>query len=294
MKQKTYNQTFKLRCVKTLEGGWYSLSYLSKIREVPKSTLSSWFEAYKRRGATFVEPQKRGPKEKEINQSFQDLVVKIWKQYKMGSQRIKLLLDEEGFGVSERQIQKVLKKNSLQLNKRTRPEQIKFVRYERSSKDELWHTDWSQCPFTGKQIIAFLDDYSRFLIHAEYFENATTENTILAFQNAIAKSGKPKEILTDNGTHFTNTQNRGDPKHNFTRFCNQNSIKHILGRVNHPQTNGKVERWFGTYKLEFDERFNTLDEFIAFYNEKRIHQGIYYKVPAERYLQNFKRSSIMS
>ncbi|PIN87870.1 hypothetical protein COV12_01570 [Candidatus Woesearchaeota archaeon CG10_big_fil_rev_8_21_14_0_10_32_24] len=56
-------------------------------------------------------------------------------------------------------------------------------------------------------------------------------------------------------------------------------IKHILGRVHHPQTNGKIERWFGTYKTEYDERFNCLDEFVKFYNEIRIHQGINYTKP---------------
>ena len=261
---------------------------------MPKATLSDWCKSYDKYGTEFVIPKKRGPKEKNISVKFQELVKNTWKEYKMGSQKIKFLLDSEGFGVSERQIQKILNKNNLKLSKRKRPSQIKFVKYERSIKDDLWHTDWSKCPFSDKQIIAFIDDHSRYIIHAEIFENATTENTLLAFQNAILKSGKPNQILTDNGSQFTNTHNRGDPNHNFTNFCIQNNIKHILGRIHHPQTNGKNERWFGTYKKEYDERFNNLDCFIKFYNEKRIHQGINYQVPAERYISGFKRSSIMT
>jgi putative transposase len=144
----------------------------------------------------------------------------------------------------------------------------------------LWHTDWTTCPFTNKQMIAFIDDHSRFIVHAEYFEHATTENTILAFANAIAKYGVPEAILTDNGVQFTPARTEKGP---FTRWCEDRGIKHILGRVHHPQTNGKIERWFGTYKLEYDERFNFLDEFVKFYNEERIHQGINYKKPKERY-----------
>jgi len=49
-------------------------------------------------------------------------------------------------------------------------------------------------------------------------------------------------------------------------FCEEQGIKHILGRVHHPQTYGKIERWFGTYKQEFDERFSSLNEFIDYYN----------------------------
>ncbi|MBU1111272.1 MAG: DDE-type integrase/transposase/recombinase, partial [Nanoarchaeota archaeon] len=90
----------------------------------------------------------------------------------------------------------------------------------------------------------------------------------------------PGAILTDNGTQFTPARGEIGP---FTRWCEEKGIKHILGRVHHPQTNGKIERWFGTYKIEFDERFNCLDEFVNFYNEVRIHQGINYTKPLDRY-----------
>ena len=166
------------------------------------------------------------------------------------------------------------------MNKRKRPSQIKFVKYEWPKPNMLWHTDWTTCPFTGMQLIAFIDDHSRYLVHAEYFTNATTENTLLAFQNATNKCGIPGAILTDNGSQFTPA--RAEKGH-FTRWCEEKGIKHILGRVHHPQTNGKIERWFGTYKQEFDERFSNMDEYLIFYNEKRIHQGINYQKPIERY-----------
>jgi len=69
----------------------------------------------------------------------------------------------------------------------------------------------------------------------------------------------------------------------FEEFCNGNEIKHILGRVHHPQTNGKIERWFGTYKQEFKEGEDTLDTFVKYYNEERLHQGINYTTPIQRY-----------
>lgn len=294
MKKRKYIGNFKLNCVKSILNSSYSLNYISKTRNVPKSTLHKWICKYQIYGTEFVVPKKRGPREKELNPYFISLVIKLWREHKYGSQKLLFLLKESGFGVSERQIQKILNKYNLRMNKRKRPSQISFVRYERDFKDELWHTDWSKCPFTGKNLIIFIDDYSRYVIHAEIFEFATLDNTLLAFRNAISKAGKPKEILSDNGVQFTNTRNRGDKTHRFYKFCKANNIKHILGRIHHPQTNGKCERWFGTYKLEFDERFNYLDEFVLFYNEKRIHQGLNYQVPAERYLEDFKRSPIMS
>jgi len=135
----------------------------------------------------------------------------------------------------------------------------------------LWHTDWTLCPFTGSYLIAFIDDHSRFIVHAEYFNNASTENTIIAFALAIKKYGIPDAILTDNGSQF-------HIHGMFEEFCKSKNIHHILGRVHHPQTNGKIERLFGTYKLKFKEGQDTLDSFVKFYNEERLHQGINYSL----------------
>jgi len=191
-----------------------------------------------------------------------------------------LRLRSMGFSVSERKIQEVFNQKGFRTNKRDRPSQIKFVKYERQKPDQLWHTDWAVCPFTKQHIIAFIDDCSRVLIHAEYFAQSTAENSVIAFRNAIAKHGKPEAVLTDNGIQFTPA--RGE-KGTFTLFCEEQGIKHILGRVHHPQTNGKIERWFGTYKQEYDERFSCLNDFIRYYNEDRLHQGIGYLTPLEKY-----------
>lgn len=228
----------------------------------------------------------RGSKPLKINPNFERMVINEWKRLKLGSPKMYLHLKNKGFKVSQRQIQKIYRFHDIKMNKRKRPTQIKFVKYEWPKPNMLWHVDWTSCPFTGKQLIAFIDDHSRYLIHAEYFENATTENTLLAFSNAISKHGIPEAILSDNGTQFTPARAEKGP---FTQWCEDRGIKHILGRVHHPQTNGKIERWFGTYKSEYDDRFNCLDEFVKFYNEVRIHQGINYLTPKERY---FKKCNI--
>lgn len=89
----------------------------------------------------------------------------------------------------------------------------------------LWHSDWTTCPFIGMQMIAFIDDHSRFLVHAEFFSNAVNANTLLAFQATTNKYGKPETILSDNGTQFIPA--RSD-KGLFTEWCEECGIKHIL------------------------------------------------------------------
>jgi putative transposase len=270
----------KRHLVKQALLGITTIAEICRNRRVPRRTLYRWIERYKKFSWKGLENRKIGRKPDAINPKFEIIVYKLWHLWKYGSPKMWSKLKEMGFFVSQRQIQKIYQKYEFKMNRRKRPSQIKFVKYEWPKPNMLWHTDWTTCPFTNKQLIAFIDDHSRFIVHAEFFEKATTKNTILAFENAIRRYGKPENILTDNGTQFTPARGVLGP---FSNWCKKNGIKHILGRVHHPQTNGKIERWFGTYKMEYDERFNYLEEFVMFYNEVRIHQGISYATPLQRY-----------
>jgi putative transposase len=276
-----YSYKKKRYCVRQALLGVTPISEIARNRKVPRRTIYRWIEIYKKGNWQALEDEsKTGAQALEINQQFEKLVVNFWKEHKYGAEKTHFILKERGFDVSQRQIQKIFNKHGFRTNRRKRPSQIKYTRYERSKPNELWHTDWSQCPFTGKNIIAFIDDHSRYVVHAEIFDRQTTENTLIAFQKAIEKTTTPTQILTDNGVQFTPAKAESGP---FTKWCEERGIQHILGRVHHPQTNGKIERWFGTYKTEFDERFETLEAFLTFYNEVRIHQSLKYKKPKERY-----------
>jgi putative transposase len=276
----SYSVKKKLWCVRQAQLGVTPITAISRFRRVPRRTLYRWIERYEEYGIAGLDNKLPGAKPVHINVSFQRLVLDEWKRLRAGARKLWIELRKQGFGVSQRQIQRILNKEGLRMNKRTRPSQIKFVKYEYPKPNMLWHTDWTDCPFTKSKLIAFIDDNSRFIVHAEYFSNATTNNTILAFKHAIERYGKPQAILTDNGTQFTPARAERGP---FTTWCEEQGIKHVLGRVHHPQTNGKIERWFGTYKQEYDNRFSCLNDFVKFYNEVRLHQGIHYATPLERY-----------
>ena len=279
-----YSKKFKLKVLKHVKLGITPIEYIAKIRKIPKQTIYRWIKQFKQFGINGLENKKPGAKKQRINVTFEKLILGIWNQRSCGVHKMWLASQAIGFCVSERQIQKIYRKHGLKMNRRKRPSQIKFVKYEWPNPNDLWHTDWSVCPYTGKQLIAFIDDHSRFIVHAELFENATTENTLLAFQKAIDKHGKPTNILTDNGTQFTPARGVKGP---FTQWCEEQGIKHILGRVHHPQTNGKIERWFGTYKSsEYKPESDTVETFVKYYNFERLHQGIGYKIPSQRYKSN--------
>jgi transposase InsO family protein len=53
----------------------------------------------------------------------------------------------------------------------------------------------------------------------------------------------------------------------------ENEIRQVLSRVMHPQTNGKVERFFRTVKDKLSE-FESLEGLMEWYNEVRPHMSL--------------------
>ena len=82
--------------------------------------------------------------------------------------------------------------------------------------------------------------------------------------------------MTDHGSQYWAP--RPESKQEDTQFrtvLDALGIKHWLARVNRPQTNGKVERFFLTYKTEFATgSFSNIDDFIKHYNEARPHMSV--------------------
>lgn len=115
------------------------------------------------------------------------------------------------------------------------------------------------------------------------FKRATAENSIALLKAGIAGYGKPKAVMTDHGTQYYANHPNAEQEHTeFRKTLNLLSIKHYLARVNRPQTNGKAERFFLTYKTEYiTETFTSIRDFIKHYNEKRPHMSLNYKTPQE-------------
>ncbi|MGC8970372.1 MAG: integrase core domain-containing protein, partial [Conexivisphaera sp.] len=56
----------------------------------------------------------------------------------------------------------------------------------------------------------------------------------------------------------------------FEGFLLREKIRLIVGRVDHPQTNGKMEKFFDTFERNV-RNFDTVDEFMGWYNYVRPH-----------------------
>jgi len=138
----------------------------------------------------------------------------------------------------------------------------------------LWHADWKPLP-DDRWWIAYLDIASRLVVNQGVFKEATTDNSINVLERAIAKYGCPREILTDRGTQFYASEGERKQKgvSRFESYLAEKGIKHILCRVSHPQTNGKLELFYGVYDQK-RHQFKRIEECVRWHNEVKPHLSL--------------------
>ena len=165
-----------------------------------------------------------------------------------------------------------------------------FQRFEREHCNEMWQTDFKGDFLLGNGVrcypLTILDDHSRFSIRIEPKTSASgvKDSFILAFQ----EYGLPNSVLSDNGTQFSGVH-RGLSQ--FERFLMDLDILPIHGRLIHPQTQGKIERFHRTLKKEalrvtpanMEEARLRLDNWRWIYNEMRPHHSLGLKKPSSVY-----------
>lgn len=183
--------------------------------------------------------------------------------------------------IPQNKLHEYLLKNNISKQDPKKQKQRKYCRYERKHSFSLGHMDYHVSKIVeGRQLIVWMDDASRKIIAGAEFNEATTENAISIVKQAKHVAwDKYRAILialnTDKGSQFyanTNDKNGKRGFSEFEKFLKKEGIKHIPSRRNHPQTNGKNERWHRTYE-EKRGLFDSFDEFIKWYNN-RIHLGL--------------------
>ena len=207
-------------------------------------------------------------------------VLDAYSQMPSGAERLALRMRASGMQISYYTAYRIMKAEGITDSSPARPRQLKWLRYERMYSNAMWHTDWHEMKDPRLQklnLVAYLDDSSRCITGFGVFEHATSENAVLVLRKAIRQFGTPAQILLDNGSCFTSAR-RGTPRGSWTPTLFEDellerNITLLNSRPYHPQTNGKLERWFGTLEKELTH-FDKVDEFIEFYNERRTHWSL--------------------
>lgn len=168
-----------------------------------------------------------------------------------------------------------------------------YIRFEHAHPNDLWQMDFKGHFPTGQQRchpFTLLDDHSRFSLAIISCPDETKETVIKALIDVFRTYGLPKRITMDNGSPWGY-----GPSQRYTEidiWLIRLGINVSHSRPYHPQTQGKLERFHRTLKLELlsEYYFDTLahaqegfDWWRKLYNEKRPHEGIGLDVPESRY-----------
>jgi len=235
---------------------------IAKQMKISKRWVNKIMETYKRTGELPV-PCKPGRTPVPVTKQEIQLINSFKEEFGGGAVNIEKIMKAHNMHLPHNRIHKVLKLIGKTKTEKKKQARRKWIRYERRHSNSLWHTDWFE--YQGLQIIAFLDDASRLVTGVGVFDNATAENAVLVLKQAIQDYSKPKQVCSDWGTQFTADL--------FQQTLKENNIQHIKARVKHPQTNGKIERWWQTLKHN-TEHFGDLSYAVWFYNHKRPHMSL--------------------
>ena len=263
-----------------------SATSIARIQGVSRQMVYKLCGKHKRIGEAAYMAKKAGRPKHVLNPDFVKRVSDVRKRDDYGSQKIHFVLKREGFGVSQHIIQRVLDEQGLTEPCEKRRGQRTYVRYQWPISNYMWHCDWSG--YGGEWYCVFIDDRSRKIMGAAKFSNATTKNAIFVLYQAILSNEVcPAVVLSDKGSQFYANKYDKTGKKGMCEFeleLADLSVEFWTSRRNHPQTNGKMEKWFDTMKKRFKKHpEETLQEFVKWYNEERIHHALAYETPDEVY-----------
>jgi transposase InsO family protein len=126
------------------------------------------------------------------------------------------------------------------------------LRFEAELPNQCWQSDFTHYPLadgTGTEILTWLDDHSRYALSVTAWNRVTGPIVLATFRAAVAGHGVPASTLTDNEMVFTTRLSGGKGGRNgFEHELRRQGIVQKNGKPNHPQTQGKVERFQQTLK----------------------------------------------
>lgn len=134
-----------------------------------------------------------------------------------------------------------------------------WQRYQAEFPNDLWQSDQMYGAYlpnpndpqkkTRTQLLAWLDDRSRVITHAQFFFEAKLPNLEHCLRKAIQKFGLPKKIYVDNGQIYSS-------KH-LAAICAHLGIRLMFARPYCPEGKGKIERFFGYVRSAFMPELST-------------------------------------
>jgi putative transposase len=203
------------------------------------------------------------------------------------------MVDEDVAYLSPSTVYRILRASNLVCPWRRRIKRKRALEEKATRADQRWSTDLMHLQVGGRvyYFVAFLDEYSRYIVHHELLLGMDGQSVGLAAQKAIetlpvGRDGRPlvtPEIRSDNGSCYISKE--------FRVVLTENGLAHHRIQPHCPEENGLIERANRTLResLDGEELPDLLAADAAMrrlvhrYNDERLHSALGYLPPREFY-----------
>lgn len=295
-------ETMREEFVKRVLSCEKSKSELCREYKISRPTGDKWIARYL--AGENLSNLSRAPKThpNKTNSEIEKKIVEYREKYPaIGALKIRKIMTNEHYTdlPSARTINTIFKRNGL-VTKEASAAATPYQCFEKSYPNEMWQADFKGhfVMGNGKRChpLNIIDDHSRMNICCEPLLSETYAETRPYMERIFQEYGLPFSFLCDNGNPWGTAQSTG-----FTSFevwLMELGILTIHGRILHPQTQGKEEKFNGSFTRECLRYHKIQDQFDAarifseyryFYNNIRPHMSLGLDVPASRYTPSEKK-----
>jgi transposase InsO family protein len=286
----------RLRVARAVVDEGLARSAVARACGVSANTAQVWIRRYRRGGVDALMPARAplGVPPREADARREAVVALRRAHPEIGARRIRDLQRFHALGVAERTVRRVLREEGLltpPAPAAKRPPRVRH--FERAEPNQLWQSDLFTFLLRRHErvyVAAFLDDCSRFVVALVLAHHQRASLVLEALGRGIAEYGAPREVLTDQGRQYTAW--RGETS--FEEELRRHGIRHLKSRAHHPQTLGKIERFWKTLWEEllartvfadFADCERRVGLYMQHYNFQRPHQALGGLVPADRFFR---------
>jgi transposase InsO family protein len=283
--------------------------FITRAQKLPKGTMArlcrqfgisrktgyKWLKRYRQEGGLVaLQERSRRPlnSPRRTVGSLEERILELRAPDGWGARKIACLLWREGWKVSVATVHRVLLRRGQVHRLDQHPSAPN--RFERSQPNELFQVDFKG-PMGRNGVrdepLSVLDDHSRYGVGLYAMRDHSCQRVQDCFIDVFERCGKPQQMLLDHGTPWWNNQN-GWGLSRLAVFLIEQDIDLIFGRIAHPQTQGKVERFHRTLARSmirqglptlWEQWQGRYDSFLERYNHIRPHEALGMQTPAQRY-----------
>ena len=273
---------------------------------VHRATVYHWLARWRLEGEAAYEPKSRRP-HTNPTATPDDVVQAVLAErdrlsasgHDAGPETISAYLARAGITISRATTARILTRNGKVIPQPKKKPKSAYTRFAAEQPNETWQSDFTHIALAGgtdTEVITWLDDHSRMALHVSVHTRITVGIVLATFRATTIEHGVPASVLTDNGMVYTVKHASKGVRGGRNAF--ETELAHLgivqkNGRGNHPQTQGKVERFQQTLKTWITRQGPPpatqtdlqalINIFVTEYNNDRPHRALQRRTPRAAY-----------